>query len=77
MKESRVQVLVTGTYRSGSEYLSNLIGLNKEISSSMYRVNAYRFGKNYEGDESMANARKYLEETKEAGRKVRNEFQCK
>lgn len=65
MKESRAQLLVTGTYRSGSEYLSNLIGLNKEISSSMYRVNAYRFGKNYETDQCHKNARCYLTETDE------------
>lgn len=63
MKRSSAQILITGTYRTGSEYLSNLIGLNKEVSSSMYRVNAYRFGLSYDRDKSLENALKYLIET--------------
>jgi hypothetical protein len=41
--KSKSQTLITGTYRTGSEYLSQLINCNPEISVSMYAVNVLRF----------------------------------
>lgn len=37
------QTLVTGVYRTGSEFIANLIGCHPAISVSMYSVNAPRF----------------------------------
>lgn len=42
-KKSKTQVLITGLYRSGTEYISNLIGSHSDLSSTMYHVNALRF----------------------------------
>jgi len=40
---SKSQTLITGVYRTGSEYLAQLIGGNDEISVSMYSINILRF----------------------------------
>ena len=40
---SKSQTLITGTYRTGSEYLAQLINCNPEISVTMYRINVLRF----------------------------------
>ena len=37
------QTLITGVYRTGSEYLAQLINCHPEISVSMYAVNVLRF----------------------------------
>ena len=41
--QSKCQVLITGVYRSGSEYLCTLINTHPNISSTMYRVNFMRY----------------------------------
>ena len=40
---SKKQILITGVYRSGTEYFSHLLNQHPEISSTMYRINALRF----------------------------------
>jgi len=40
---SKSQTLVTGVYRTGSEYLSQLIGCHPKINVTMYTVNVLRF----------------------------------
>ena len=40
---SKSQILITGVYRSGTEYLSALINSHPKISSTMYRVNFFRY----------------------------------
>lgn len=37
------QTLISGVYRSGSEYLVNLLHSHPEVHASMYRVNVFRF----------------------------------
>ena len=37
------QTLITGVYRSGSEYLTHLINLHPDIAATMYRVNILIF----------------------------------
>lgn len=41
--KSKSQTLITGVYRSGTEYLTHLINCHPSISASMYRVNFLRF----------------------------------
>jgi hypothetical protein len=41
--KSNNQILITGVYRTGSEYVAQLIGRHPEISVSMYSVNVLRF----------------------------------
>ena len=43
MNSSKKQILITGVYRSGTEFFSNLLNLHPEICSTMYRINALRF----------------------------------
>ena len=43
MINSKSQTLITGTYRSGSEYLTLLLDSHPELSATMYRVNLIRF----------------------------------
>ena len=43
MHLSKKQILITGVYRSGTEFFSNLLNLHPEICSTMYRINALRF----------------------------------
>lgn len=40
---SKKQILITGVYRSGTEYFSFLLNQHPNISSTMYRINALRF----------------------------------
>ena len=40
---SKSQTLITGTYRSGSEYLTLLLNSHPELAATMYRVNLIRF----------------------------------
>lgn len=40
---SKSQTLITGVYRSGTEYITQLLGNHPEISASMYHVNALRY----------------------------------
>ena len=40
---SKSQTLITGVYRTGSEYLAQIIGCNPSISVNMYGVNVLRF----------------------------------
>ena len=40
---SESQTLITGVYRTGSEFVANLLGCHPEVSVSMYSVNAPRF----------------------------------
>ena len=43
MHLSKKQILITGVYRSGTEYFNILLNEHPEISSTMYRVNLFRF----------------------------------
>ena len=43
MHLSKKQILITGVYRSGTEYFSILLNEHPEISSTMYRINLFRF----------------------------------
>lgn len=43
MKKSKCQILITGNYRSGTEYFTNLLNCHPRINASMYRVNYLRF----------------------------------
>lgn len=40
---SSIQTLITGVYRTGSEYLAQLIGTHPEVAVGMYSVNVLRF----------------------------------
>lgn len=40
---SKKQILITGVYRSGTEYFNILLNEHPEISSTMYRINLFRF----------------------------------
>ena len=42
-KCSKSQTLITGVYRSGSEYFTHLLNQHPKLSASMYRVNSLRF----------------------------------
>lgn len=42
-KVSKAQVLITGVYRTGSEFFTHLLNSFSEVSASMYRVNLLRF----------------------------------
>lgn len=55
--KSTHQVLITGTYRCGSEFLCKLLERHSKLDVSMYRINALRFmygryGKDYLIDKS-------------------------
>ncbi len=43
MSGSRSQTLITGVYRTGSEYVAQLAGCHPALAVSMYAVNALRF----------------------------------
>ena len=43
MHLSKKQILITGVYRSGTEYFNILLNEHPEVSSTMYRVNLFRF----------------------------------
>ncbi len=43
MKESKSQTLITGVYRTGTEYITQLINRNPNVIATMYRV---RVGEN-------------------------------
>jgi hypothetical protein len=63
---SKSQTLITGVYRTGTEYLTQLINTHREISATMYRVNVLRFIYNkYNPIEDEKNYTKALKELKE------------
>jgi len=41
--KSKSQTLITGVYRTGSEYLTLMLNCHPELHASMYRVNVIRF----------------------------------
>ena len=41
--KSKSQTLITGSYRSGTEYITHLINSHPSISASMYQINIMRF----------------------------------
>jgi len=43
MNKSKCQILITGVYRTGSEYFSQVINCHPEVKVSLYGVNALRF----------------------------------
>jgi DNA-binding MarR family transcriptional regulator len=43
MSGSASQTLITGVYRTGSEYIAQIVGCHPEIAVSMYGMNALRF----------------------------------
>ena len=43
MSRSRSQTLITGAYRTGTEYVAQLMGCHPLLSVTMYAVNALRF----------------------------------
>ena len=60
MKFSNMQILVTGVYRSGTEYFANLLGEHPHISVSMYTINSLRFMYNKYGKKKKINKKKLL-----------------
>ncbi len=50
MIKSKSQVLITGVYRTGSEFLAHALNSRPDISVSMYRVNLFRFINGRYGD---------------------------
>jgi len=44
--KSKSQTLITGVYRSGTEYITQLIGSHSDISATMYQINMFRNIKN-------------------------------
>lgn len=42
-QQSKTQVLITGVYRTGSEYVTIMLNKNLYLHASMYKVNALRF----------------------------------
>ena len=54
-----MQILVTGVYRSGTEYFANLLGEHPHISVSMYTINSLRFMYNKYGKKKI-NKKKLL-----------------
>ena len=43
MGHSLSQTLITGVYRSGTEFITHLIGCHPDLSVSMYHINVLRF----------------------------------
>jgi len=43
VKESKSQTLITGVYRTGTEYFAHLVNCHPQINVTMYRVNVLRF----------------------------------
>ena len=43
MTKSKCQIIITGVYRTGSEYFSHIINCHPEVTVSLYGVNALRF----------------------------------
>ncbi|OUU53234.1 MAG: hypothetical protein CBC25_01170 [Pelagibacteraceae bacterium TMED65] len=46
MKISTAQILITGVYRTGSEYITHYLNQHTDIVASMYKINFLRFVKN-------------------------------
>lgn len=62
--KSKSQTLITGVYRTGSEYLSKLINTHPQISSTDYAVNIFRFSYNrYDPINEKSNYLKLLTDT--------------
>ena len=65
-KISTAQVLLTGVYRTGSEFLTQLINSFPEVDASMYRVNLLRFiYRRYDPIDNEDNLRKALKDLNE------------
>lgn len=63
-KAVRSQCLITGVYRSGTEFVAQLLSGHPELSTSMYHVNGIRFLRGrYEPLSVCANARAAVAET--------------
>ncbi len=43
MNKSRYQILITGSYRSGRNFFTHLLNCHPLVSSTIYRVNYFRF----------------------------------
>lgn len=66
MINSKSQTLITGTYRSGSEYLTLLLDSHPDLSATMYRVNLIRFMfKRYDPISDVNNLKLALSDTNE------------
>lgn len=64
MIASKSQCMITGVYRSGTEYVAQLLSGHPALSSTMYHVNAYRFIRGrYEPLCSVENARRAVADT--------------
>ena len=48
-----MQILITGVYRSGTEYFSNLLDQHPEVDVSMYTINSLRFMYNKYGKQNI------------------------
>lgn len=56
------QTLITGVYRSGTEYLTHMLNEHPQLSATMYRVNAIRFiGKRYDPLHNLINLNSALD----------------
>ena len=63
---SESQVLLTGVYRSGTEFVTQLVSGHPALSATMYHVNAYRFiTADYEPLSDLANLRRAIADTKQ------------
>lgn len=43
MMKSRSQALITGVYRTGTEYITHCVNSHPALSATMYKVNVFRF----------------------------------
>jgi hypothetical protein len=63
MIRSEKQILITGCYRTGTEYITQLLNNHPKLSATMYTVSFMRFSFNrYNPIEKKANYKKLLEE---------------
>jgi len=66
MQKSESQTLITGVYRTGTEFITQAINCHPEISATMYRVNVLRFvDGRYDPISSQAMQRRALGDLKE------------
>jgi hypothetical protein len=70
---SHSQCLITGVYRSGTEYIAQLLSGHPQLSSTMYHVNALRFIRGrYEPLSNEENVRRAVSDTRD---RLQNRYQ--
>lgn len=64
INKSQSQCLITGVYRSGTEFVAQLLSGHPRLSTTMYHVNAFRFIRNrYEPLSDIASVRRAVSAT--------------